>query len=330
MNDFALFSPIAIGSRTVRTRLALPSMASGTADEAGHVTERTLAHYERLVGPWHGLAFVEYSFVHALGKSEPNQLGVHSDAMAPGLGQLATAIRNRGAIPGIQLVHGGAKADAELIGRTPLGPSAVPVPAYGGDLPAPAAMTPAEVAEVFDAFQVAARRAERAGFEAIEIHAAHGYFFNQWLSPATNLRDGSLAGRAALLVDLVAALRRDLRPSTLIALRFPGQDRYPGGLSVDDMIQVARWLQAAGADILDVSSGLGGWRRGREQRGEGYLVPDAAAIRAAVGIPVIGVGGIQSAAYIAEALATVDMVAVGRATLADPGWPLQLREQAAA
>lgn len=320
-----LFSPTKLGSHALRSRLVLPPMASGTADEGGFVTAAMLAHYRRIVGGRHGLAFVEYSHVHPAGRSEPHQLGACAPAHAPGLAALAAVIREAGALPGIQLTHAGGKTEAALIGRPPIGASALPIPAHGGDLAPPEPMAAADIAELADAFVAAARMAEAAGFAAIEVHAAHGYFFNQWLSPLTNRRDdahgGSMANRARLLLDLVARLRAVLRPTTLLSLRFPGQDRLPGGLTPADTTWLARAAGARGVDVLDVSSGLGGWRRQRDQRGEGYLVADAAALRRATGLPVIGVGGVESLDYAREALAEVDFLAVGRAILANPAWP---------
>jgi len=333
MFDHPLFAPATLAGRPLRTRLVLPPMASGTGSEAGHVTDATIAHYQRIVGANHGLAFVEYTYVIDHGRSEPNQLGLTGDHHVAGLSRLAAAIRATGALPGIQLTHAGAKTDAALAGRTPLGASALPVPAHGGDMPAPEPMTAAQAAEVAEAFVAAAVRAEAAGFGAIEIHAAHGYFFNQWLSPLTNQRTGahggSLAYRARLLLGVVARLRAVLKPETIIAVRFPGQDRLPGGLTVADGSWLAEQLVARGVDVLDVSSGLGGWRRGRDQRGEGYLVADAAALRAAVGVSVIGVGGVATLDYAREALRDVDFLAVGRAVLTNPAWPLPAEAVAA-
>jgi NADPH2 dehydrogenase len=126
-----------------------------------------------------------------------------------------------------------------------------------------------------------------------------------------------------LLVDLVERLRAVLRPETVLSIRFAAQDRLDGGLTFEDTLPLARRLGEAGMDVFNVSSGLGGWRRGREQRGEGYLVADAAAVRKAVDRPVIGVGGIETLGYCAEALSAghVDMLAVGRAILENPAWP---------
>jgi NADPH2 dehydrogenase len=298
-------------------------MASGTADGDGHVTDATLAHYGRIVNGRQGLAFVEYTYVHPWGRSEPNQLGLHTDDHAEGFARLAALIKARGAVAGIQLTHAGGKTDETLIGRKPLGASAVAIPAHGGDFPAPEPMDDEAIAELLQAFVSASLRAEAAGFQVIEIHCAHGYFFNQWLSPITNRRGESPADRAALLLTLLRELRAVLRPDTLLSLRFPGQDRLPDGLSLEESTELARAVTAAGVDLLNVSSGLGGWRRGRDARGEGYLVEDAAVLRRAVGVPVIGVGGIATLDYCRDVLSrgAVDMLAVGRAILENPAWP---------
>lgn len=322
-----LWAPLQLGAHRLKSRLVLPPMASGTGDEAGRVTAETRAHYARIVTGHQGLSFVEYTYVHDAGRSEPRQLGLSRAEHQEGLAELATLVRSRGAVPAIQLTHAGAKTERELIGRKPLGASAVPVPAYGGDVPAPEPMDDEAIAELLAAFVTAAQRAERAGFQVIEIHAAHGYFFNQWLSPLTNRRGdrhgGSQAARSALLLELIARLRQVLRTDTLLSLRFPAQDRLEGGLTLAETSWLAQRVETAGVDVLNVSSGLGGWRRGREQRGEGYLVGDAAELRPFLRIPVIGVGGIHSLDYCREVLErqSVDLLAVGRAILENPDWP---------
>ncbi|MBC7542315.1 MAG: NADH:flavin oxidoreductase [Candidatus Sericytochromatia bacterium] len=322
-----VWQSVALGAHRLRNRLVLPPMASQTGDDTGLVTAATVAHYTRTVRPSQGLAFVEYTTVHPWGRSEPQQLALYTNAHEAGLAQLAALIRRQGVVPGIQLTLAGGKTDATLIGRQATGASALAVPAHGGDLPPPAPLTASEITELMDAFVESALRAERAGFAVIEVHATHGYFFNQWLSPITNQRDdahgGSLAGRAGLLLGLIRRMKAALQPETVVSVRFAAQDRLPGGLTLEDGVWLAQALEAAGVGLLNVSSGLGGWRRGREQRGEGYLVADAAAMRREVGIPVIGVGGIQTLAYAQTILAQgdVDLIAIGRAMLANPDWP---------
>jgi NADPH2 dehydrogenase len=304
-------------------------MASGTGDADGAVTAATVAHYDRIVQPWQGLAFVEYTTVHPLGRSEANQTALYDDRHADGLRQIAALMRAKGVLPGIQLTLAGGKTEADLIGQSPVGADTLPIPAHGGELPAPAAASEALLAAWHDAFVKAALLAEAAGFAVIEVHGAHGYFINQWLSPVTNRRHdrhgGSLANRAAWVLELIRTLRAVLRPETVLSMRFAAQDRLDGGLTLAEGRWLAQQCEQAGIGLFNVSSGLGGWRRGREQRGEGYLVADAAVIREAVTAPVIGVGGIQTRAYAERivAEACVDLVALGRATLASPTAPWQ-------
>jgi NADPH2 dehydrogenase len=323
----SLRSPFDIGRRRLHTRLVLPPMASGTADERGVVTPELLAHYDRIVSAHHGLAWVEYTYVHPSGRSEPRQPGMHTDEHERGMAQVAALIRTRGALAGLQLTHAGAKTEPELIGGgRPVGASPIEVPAHRAAFDAPDELTEFQAYELIDAFVASAARAVRAGFAAVEIHAAHGYLLNQWVSPLTNQRvdahGGSLVARSRLLVEIVRRVRAAVGDQVIVSVRFPGQDRLAGGIDAGDGITLARLLVDAGVDVLNVSSGLGGWRRGREQRGEGYLVPDAARIRAEVGVPVIGVGGIETHEYARAVLARgdVDLVAVGRAVLADPSW----------
>jgi NADPH2 dehydrogenase len=179
------------------------------------------------------------------------------------------------------------------------------------------------------AFTAATDRAVKAGFDLIELHAAHGYGLNQWLSPITNQRNDKygidLNGRMRLLIEIVNAIRAQ-HPNLLISVRIPGQDFIESGLTVSDAITVAQTLEKAGVDIIHVSSGISGWRRSSSRRGEGYLVEEAAQIQARVSVPVIGVGGIQTAEYIDEGLiqGKFSLAAVGRAILENP---LQFKNQ---
>ena len=322
------WQPARLRGHDLSSRLVLPPMASGTGTDGGVVTEATLEHYRRIVRPHHGLAFVEYTYVQPAGRSEPNQLGLHTELHEAGLRRVAAIMRARGVLAGIQLTHGGGKTDAETAGVPPVGADALPIPIADGHLPPPRPLTSVEVEELIDAFEAAALSAQRAGFEAIEVHAAHGYLLNQWLSPLTNARADLRArggvAREELMVRIMARLRSVLADETVLSVRFAAQDRLDGGIELADSTRLALALQQVGVDVLNVSSGLGGWRRGRAGRGEGYLVDDAAAIKAATGMPVIGVGGIETLAYADAALSSgaVDFVAVGRAALRNPDQPL--------
>ena len=253
-----------------------------------------------------------------------NQLGIADDSQIPGLTSLARTMRQAGGLAGIQLSHGGGKSSALLTGGSLQGPSAVAVPVKGAALEVPRAMDFYDIEMWKASFIAAADRAVAAGFDWLELHSAHVYGLNQWLSPLTNRREdgygGDLRARSRLLREIVAAIR--LRHSSIvISVRLPGQDFLEGGLSLEEMIRVAGWLQTLGVDVFHVSSGIGGWRRPSSRVGEGYLVAEAAAIQAAVGVPVIGVGGIETGDYIDRALRTgqFSLAAVGRAVLQDPG-----------
>ncbi len=309
--------------KTLRNRIVVPPMASQTADVDGFVTDQTLAHYRRLAEVSAGLLMVEYTYVHSSGKSEDHQLGIQRDDHITGLASLASLIKQSGAVAGIQLTHSGGKTERSMTGGIQMGPSAVAVPVKDRNLEQPTPMTLTEIELWKFAFAKAADRAAQAGFDLIELHAAHGYGLNQWLSPITNQRDDeyghSLQGRRRLLLEIVHLVKSNY-PQLLISVRMPGQDFLEGGLTINDTIDIAQALENVGVDILNISSGIGGWRRPSPRIGEGYLVNEAQMIQAAVSIPVIGVGVIESGKYIDESLRLkrFALAAVGRAILKDP------------
>jgi NADPH2 dehydrogenase len=309
--------------KSLRNRVVVPPMASETADRQGLVTDRTLSHYKRLSEARAGLVMVEYTYVHSSGRSEENQLGAYSDAQNEGLAKLAKVIQESGAFAGLQLTHAGGKTSRDLTGGVLMGPSGVVVPVKGQDLEAMDPMSEQEIQLWKQWFVDAASRAKLAGFDLVEFHAAHGYGLNQWLSPLTNHRNdrygGSRERNAQLLLEIVSEVRR-AHPELLLAVRMPGQDFIEGGLTSLDSIWLAKALESAGVDLIDVSSGIGGWRRPRDRIQEGYLVDEASRIQAFVKAPVIGVGGIETGTYIDQNLSEsrFSLAAVGRAILKDP------------
>ena len=304
-------------------RIAVPAMASQTADAEGRATPVSVAHYGRLAASGAGIVFVEYSFVHVSGKAEPRQLGVADAAHGESLPALARAIKEsgcKGVLAGFQIAHAGGKTTTEVTGGPLQSPSGVVVPARGRQLEVPTVMTPGLVEDWKAWFVGAALRVERAGFDVVELHAAHGYGLNQWLSPLTNLREGPYGAheRNRLLRAIVAGIRQQA-PGLLISVRIPGQDFLEGGLQEEEMQSFALELEQAGADLINVSSGLGGWNDAAARIAEGFLVPQAAAIQSRVSVPVMGVGGIKSLGYVNGAVTRGDLqfAAVGRAILHD-------------
>jgi len=318
------FSPLFLSTRhSLKNRVVVPPMASGTATRDGFVTPETVKHYSRLAQAGAGLLIVEYSFVHPSGRSEEQQLGISSHAQISGLSELVKVIHQQGSLAGIQLTHSGGKSSRELTAGALMAPSAIAVPVKEQQLETPSPMSLADIELWKSSFSQAAHRAVLAGFDLVEFHSAHGYGLNQWLSPLTNQRQDEygrdLAGRSKLLQEIIQIVRRDF-PGLLTSVRMPGQDFLAGGLTVDETTKLAKALEQLGVDIINVSSGIGGWRRPSSRTGEGYLAEEAARIQASVCAPVIAVGGIVSGEYIDDGVLTnrFRLAAVGRAILEDP------------
>jgi NADPH2 dehydrogenase len=317
-------SPLQLNSHiTLNNRIVVPSMASATADNDGFVTNSTLAHYSRLAESKAGLIFVEYSFVDTSGRSEENQLGINDDLQVLGLTLLAKNIHYSGSVAAIQLTHSGGKTESKFTGGRLFSPSGITVPVKDQVLETPDVMDATDIQKWKSWFLDAAKRAVRAKFDLIELHAAHGYGLNQWLSPITNKRTdhygGSILNNVRILLEIIEEIRFHY-PNLLISVRMPGQDFLDDGLGPSDCIVLAKEIEKAGADIINISSGIGGWRRPGSREGEGYLVEEAALIQQEVSVPVIGVGGIESANYIDEIIMKnkVSLAAIGRAILKDP------------
>lgn len=309
--------------KTAKNRIIVPPMASQTADEFGFATKKTIEHYENLAQSGAGLVFVEYSFVHISGKGESHQLGADADNKLKGLSQIASVIQKSGSLAGFQIVHAGGKTSSEITGGQLLGPSTISVPVKGWVPEVPTSMPEYQIESYVQWFVNSAHLAKLAGFDFIEIHAAHGYGLNQWLSPLTNIRadqyGGDIARRAKLLFLILEKIKKE-NPNLLLAVRVPAQDYIEGGLTLSEMTWVTQKLETMEIDLIDVSSGIGGWKRPEGRDGQGYLIEDAHALKKQLSIPVVGVGGIESGNFIDEVLETekIDFAAVGRAILKNP------------
>jgi 2,4-dienoyl-CoA reductase-like NADH-dependent reductase (Old Yellow Enzyme family) len=336
VTDAALFQPIRIRSVTVPNRLWVSPMCQYSADGLdGMPTDWHLAHLGSLARGGAGMVMTEATAVSPEGRISAWDLGLWNDGQRDALGRIVAFLHARGAVAAVQLAHAGRKASTypEWVGTgsqapedggwVPVAPSAVAFPGYAE----PSALDAAGVAGVVADFASAARRAVEAGFDVVEIHAAHGYLLHQFLSPLANLRTdewgGSLEGRARLLLDVVRAVRTAVGEDVPVLVRFSGTDWAPGGWTIEDTETVAGWSAAAGADWFDVSSG-GMTPDARIPVGPGYQVPLATAVRTATGVPVNAVGLIETAEQ-AEAIVAsgrADAVMLARPLLRDPHLPL--------
>jgi 2,4-dienoyl-CoA reductase-like NADH-dependent reductase (Old Yellow Enzyme family)/thioredoxin reductase len=325
-----LFTPLAVGPMDLSSRIVVSSMERAFADRDGLVTDRMVEHYEAVARGGPALVTVESAFIHPTGLNRLHQLGIHDDACIPDLERLVEALHRHGAKATIQLQHAGPNSRSSVTGLQPLAPSAIAT-AYG-DLSH--ALRLDEIAALVGWYVDAAVRAAQAGFDGVELHSAHGYLPQAFLSPLTNERTdgygGSLANRGRFGVEVVKALRDALGSSVAIGCRFSVEELLPGGLTVADTREYARALAAAGCDYLSVSAGTHASFKyviPPMDVPEGWLLPRAREIREVVGIPVVGAGRITRPELAAGAVARgdVDLVAMGRAFLADPAWPTKAR-----
>ncbi len=321
-----LASPWSAGALRLPNRLVMPPMVVWKANKDGTVTEAVLDHYAETPGA--GLVVVEAAAVSPEGRLARTQIGIFEDRHVEGLSRLADVIHANRSVASIQIHHAGRQTTVRnTFGLPLLAPSAVPSEP-GADLPIE--LTEGEIERILGCFVRAAERAADAGFDAIEIHGAHGYLVSQFHSPLANHRQdrwgGSLENRAWFLREMVRRIRGTLAKRIVITCRLGVADGDAGGLTLDEGIQIARWLQEDGVCILHVSSGIGAPPR---MAREGSLYSDrmqlAVAVKKAVKMPVIGVGDVRHAALAEQILAAglVDLVAVGRGLLADPSWAVK-------
>jgi 2,4-dienoyl-CoA reductase-like NADH-dependent reductase (Old Yellow Enzyme family) len=319
-----LFDALQMKGLVLKNRIVMPPMATELASEKGEVTERLLEHYSRRAkGP--ALIIVEHSYVMQNGKLSKNQLGIYSDELIPALSRLVKSVHDKGTPVAVQINHAGRMAASKITGLQPVAPS--PVPA------SPSTETPHElnlneIEQIIEGFVSAAARALKAGFDAVEIHGAHGFLLNQFTSPLANKRTdrygGSLDGRMRFPLEIVSRLRKKVGNDVPLFYRLGADDRLPGGLTLEEGKRIAAKLVEAGVDVVDVSGGLSG-SRPSDLKGEGYLIHLAEEVKTGVNVPVIGVGGIVTAQFADQVVKSgrVDLVAVGRAMLGDPDWAVK-------
>jgi 2,4-dienoyl-CoA reductase (NADPH2) len=317
-----MFSPIEVGGRTLRNRVLLPAMDLHYTPD-GAVNDRLVAFYRaRSKGP----ALVVVGGCRISREAAPDGfIGLHEDRFIPGLKRLVDAIREGGAVPVAQLFHAGRYLRPSSPEIVPLAPSAVASRLSGVT---PRAMTGEDIGQVIRTYTEAARRALEAGFEGVEIIGSAGYLPAQFASPVTNRRDdgygGDLAGRSRFARELVGSVRAAAPQPALLFYRMGFSDMVPGGLETVDAVEFAKLIAAEGLDLLSLT---GGWHEAPVPMitmdvSRGAFLPEYAPFKRALSIPVAGANRINRPEVAERALerGQVDMVAVGRALLADPDW----------
>jgi 2,4-dienoyl-CoA reductase-like NADH-dependent reductase (Old Yellow Enzyme family) len=330
-----LFSPLTVRSVTLRNRIGVSPMCQYSAED-GVANDWHFVHLgSRAVGGA-GLVMVEATAVAPEGRITPGCLGLWSEKHIESLARIAKFVKSHGAVAGIQIAHAGRKASADLPWRggahlseaqggwQTIAPSALP---FGGDLPKiPRAMTEADILRVQDAFVATAKRALAAGFNWLELHAAHDYLFNEFLSPLANHRTdkygGSFENRIRMLLDTARSVRKIWPDKLPLAVRISAIDWMPDGWQIEDSIALAKLLKAEGVDLMDCSSG-GVVPDAKITVKPGYQVPFAEKILHGANIATAAVGFITDPKQADDIVRNgqADVVLLARQMLVDPYWP---------
>jgi 2,4-dienoyl-CoA reductase-like NADH-dependent reductase (Old Yellow Enzyme family) len=344
-----LFTPLKIRDVTTRNRIVISPMAMYCA-ENGYLNDFHAHHYAKFAMGGAGIVFVEQASVIREGRITNGCLGIWSDAHAEAMRSMVAFIKSQGSTPAIQIAHGGRKSSTQRAWEgngpltqknfdngdeawTPVGPSSTPL--AEGWLK-PRALEVEEIHALTVAFRDAAKRAVEVGFEIIEIHMAHGYLLQSFLSPLANKRDddygGSLENRMRFPLAVARAVRDAIPQGTPLFVRISAVDWIEGGWEIEDSVELSRHFKEIGVDVIDCSSGgnlVTGATNSNLKREPGYQAEFARRIKAEVGIRTEAVGLIRTP-ELAEALLqknSADLIAIGRQALFNPFWPHQAAEQ---
>ena len=324
-----LFSEGSIKGVALKNRIVRSATWEGMCDGEGNPTDRLIELYRTLCRGGVGLIVTGYTFVRADGREMPGTMGIHSDDRIPALKRLTDAVHEEGGRIFCQLFHAGGRARTAVTGARPLAPSAN----KGATVPdPPEAMSKQDILELVTAFAHGAGRARRAGFDGVQLHGAHGYLINQFLSPLTNARrdayGGSLENRMRFLREVYNAVRREVGPSWPVTIKLTAADNIPGGFTLEEAVTVARNLEEWGIDAIEVSSGT---RESGEEgparvkidspEREAYNASSARRIKMEVKVPVIVVGGFRSPEVGETILGNggADFIALSRPFIREPG-----------
>ncbi len=320
-----LQEPARLGGLSLPNRTVMPAMGTGYSSPEGEVTERLQAYLVRRAQGGVGAIITEVLAVHPAGRGFPSELGIHDDRFVPGLAQLASAVKGAGAAIFAQLHHAGRETFPQVIGEQPVAPSAVGSRALGVR---PRELNLHEIEELVSSYAAAAVRARKAGFDGVEVHGAHGYLVNQFISPYSNLREdkygGDALGRVRFAREIVRAIKDEAGKDFPVLFRLSSSELVPGGYELDYLLPLVPLLESDGVDAFHVSCGVydspGNPTCPGMHHPAGLNVERAAAIKATIDVPVI-VAGKMHDPELAERVLTAgqaDFVAFGRQHLADP------------
>ncbi|MCD6261675.1 MAG: FAD-dependent oxidoreductase [Deltaproteobacteria bacterium] len=327
-----LFSPYPIKGHTLKNRIVMPALASFLFHEDGSVTDEAIEHYRLRASAGMSMMIVEAATVSPEGIVSPHQARIFDDRFIGELSKIADVIKSEGIIAGIQLHHSGRQTSPRVIKGNPVAPSPLPCPTIKGKVHP---LTVAEISQIVVKFGDAAERAIAAGFDLIEIHGAHGYLINQFLSRFSNIREdgygGNIEGRTRFAKEVVQEIRKRVGNDIPISFKISAQEFVPNGLDINESIEILKILIDAGIDIVQVSAGNDAtpeWICQPMYMKKACLAGSAYKIKQAVDITVMAVGRINDPVIAENIIADgkADLVCMGRGILADPAMPRKAKE----
>lgn len=333
-----LFEAGTIGTLELPNRLIRSATAERMADRDGSPRPPLKDLYQELGRGGVGLIITGHMYVHSSGKAHPEMTGIHHDGLVPGLAELTTVVHRAGGLIAAQINHGGMQCSRQTVSRMmseTIAPSTIEALFLSQR---PREMTSDEIESIVEAFADAAGRAQQAGFDAVQIHGAHGYLISQFLSPFTNRRTdewgGDLDGRMRFLAAVCEAVRNRVGPNYPVFIKLGLVDGVEGGLTSEEGAEVAASLVDMGLDAVEISGGIGGstslnTRPGiRSRADEAYFRPLARRARSRTSLPIALVGGLRSREVMEEVLEAgdADFISVCRPLICEPHLPNRLGE----
>lgn len=342
MSYEALFTPIKIGTLTVKNRLMAGPATMCYAEENGAVNDRLVEFYRAKAAGGVGLVEVEGAYISEVGHGYYRQISITNDDMIPGLARLAAAVKEAGAAASLQIQHCGRRAKSKLTGMQPWAPSPIP---YSVGVEVPKEMTEEEIWQVIGEFADAAERAKKAGFDAIDIHSAHGYLPAAFISPVANKRtdawNGDLKARCRFLLEVIHAIKARVGEDYPVTIKLSADEFAEGGTTLADTLILVKWLEEAGINAIQVSAGAPSdnniihadqpfsFMRTMPMGVEnGCLVYLAKEVRNVVSIPVVALGRLAKPDFAEKVIkeGDADMISLTRQLITDPGWPNKVKE----
>jgi len=324
-----LFSPFRIGTLELKNRIVMPPMATNFAGEDGFVNDRHIAYYVKRAKGGVGYITFEHTGILKQGRAFPNMALIDSDQNIPSFRKLVKAIHQENGKILIQINHAGRQTSSSITGSPIVAPSAIPCPVRKE---MPQELSTEEIQKIIEAFGAAALRVKEAGADGVEIHMAHGYLINQFLSPFSNKRmdeyGGDVDRRMRMAIEVLRMVRNKVGPDFAVLCRISADEYVEGGLKIEDSREIAKALERNGADALHVSACVaasGYLNHPPYYAEEGVFAHLAQGIKSVVGIPIIAVGRIRTPQLANQILEDnkANLISMGRALIADPNLPVK-------